>query len=89
MDHGRGLDIWGNYDHVFPEVQLEGVPCPVALSLHDIEGHPPQEIFEHGPNLNAVALQQFETGCLCCLCHPVEEFGLGAGTARVHGLVCK
>jgi hypothetical protein len=41
---GRGLDVGRNHNCVFPQVELEGIARPVSLGLHNIEGHPSEEV---------------------------------------------
>ena len=43
---GGGLNVRGDNNHMFPQVQLEGVSCPVTLGFHDIEWYPPKEVLE-------------------------------------------
>lgn len=44
---GRGrLDVGGNDDSMFPQVQEEGVACP-ALGFHHIKRHTLEEVFKH------------------------------------------
>ena len=87
--HGRSLNIRRNDDCVFSQIQLEGIPCPAPLGLHDVEGYAPQQIFESGSYSDPVSLQRFESGHARGVSHLLQEFRLGQRATRVHGFVGK
>ena len=43
---------------LLPQIKGEGIAGPVTLHLHHLERYAPQQIFERGPDSDAVALQQ-------------------------------
>jgi hypothetical protein len=87
--HRHCLDVQGNDDSVLSQVQLEGVPSPMPLRLHDIEGNPPQEVLKHGSDPDAMALEQFKAGCMHSIPYPLQELRLHEWASSVCGPVGK
>ena len=88
MDRG-GLNVQGDNNRVFPQVQLEGVSCPATLGFHDVEWYPLEEVLESRPDPNTMSLQQLEACCVCSFPYPLQEFCLCEWAMGVCGLVRK
>ena len=84
---GRSLDIWGNDDGVFSQVQLEGVPGPTTFGLHDIEGDASQQILERGSDPDPVPLYRLEVSGARRLRYPIQELCFSECAMCVCGLV--
>ena len=68
---GHSLDIWGDDDGVFSQVQLEGVPSPTTFGLHDIEGDALQQILKCGSDPDPMPLYWLKVSGTCCLHYPI------------------
>ena len=66
MDCGHGLHVWCHDLGMFSKVEGEGVACPPALGLHDIERDTAEQIFKSSPDADAVALDRLEVNCPGC-----------------------
>ena len=86
---GHSLDIWGDDDSVFSQVQLEGVPGPTTFGLHDIEGDASQQILKHGSDPDPMPLYRLEVSGTCHLCYSIQELCFSECATCVHGLVGK
>ena len=67
------LDVWGNYDGMLSQIQLERIPHPGPLGLHDIKRDALEEILKGQSNPYTVPLQWFETSCVSGCFHPLQE----------------
>ena len=72
MNRGS-LDIWGDYDSVLSQIQLERIPRPVPFGLHDIKRGASEEILKGQADPDTVPLQQFEASSMSGHLHPLQE----------------
>ena len=69
------------------EVDGERITLPPAFDLHHVEGDSTKEVFEGGPDADAVTLERVEAGGFGGLGDVLEELGLGEGTVGLLELV--
>ena len=81
------LDVWGNYDGMLSQIQLERIPRPAPLGLHDIERDALEEILEGRSDPYTMPLQRFETSCVSGCLHLLQELRLRERTTGVRGFV--
>ena len=72
MNRGS-LDIWGDYDSVLSQIQLERIPRPVPFGLHDIKRDASEEILKGQADPDTVPLQRFEASSMSGHLHPLQE----------------
>ena len=87
MNLGVVLYIGGQDLGVMHEVNGECVALPPALDLHHIEWDSAKEVFEGGPDADAVPLEGIEAGGSGCLGDMFEELRLREGAVRLLELV--